>query len=1440
MKKKTLLTSILTIVMCLSLTVGATFALFTSKSEVNIAVSSATVDVKAIASELDTDIAYGSATKNGNEITVERMLPGDSFSFDIAIENYSDVAVQYRTVISNTDGGLFKALKITITEDKEQRVYNGGYVYEDWALLTPSDVDATTADNVRNINVLVEFPDTGVAQDEYQGKACTMKILVEAVQGNATVVNPLTKINDRHYEVNSAEGMMLIDGILSSMDLGEGKGIKFELTDSIDMSGRVWTPINKMWVEFDGNGKTISNLTCETAWRSGFFGYLGGGSIVDLVLENVTAEGTQAGIVAGSVEGSLIQNVTIKGNNSVKFNQEANSGETWGGVGAVAGVAQPIKAGSNITIEGNVTVDYNGLVTEAPYGSVNALITNIDEHITTNGTVTVKDRYIQYVADGFGLDKDGNYLVLSKTGLESFASLVNSGDTFKDKTVILDSNINLEGINWTPIGLTGDQAGFQGTFDGNNKTIFNLTVNNSTRAYQSAGLFGSARYATIKNFTINGANIYNLDVVGNSSNGAAVVVGSSQFASTIDNVDVVDATVTGNRRVAAIVGYFKGTVTNCDVVNATITAIFDESNGEYDNCDKVGGIIGYVNTEGVISKNTIKDSTIKGYRDVGGIVGHGGEITENTVENVTINLDDAHNYKNYTSTDEYDLGLIVGEGTADASNVAINSIVNFGATSVVTSAETIQQALGNGATNLVLGSDINLNEALTFAAGTNVNFDISNKTITAKAGEYAIIAEAGSSVTIGSSAPVTYSRSAVNGGTIVGTIYNQGELIINSGTFNAAEGESYLVLNYKGNLTINGGTFNAGSSYPIYSFDEGNKLVINNAIVNATFGCVNVYGNKSTAEINGGVFNMTGVQGKSSHIAYFSNAEVTINGGSFNKIGDISMSATGGGGICVIYGAKLTINGGYFSGDYADVYNWGGNHPSDGTPVAIEIKGGSYKFKAIEDLITNDYLGTIENDGQYLVTVKPEVADEIEKTLAEGGTVELEDDYFPVASSAGYSKAGLSHAGGTIDGKGNTISASNSDGTWDCTIYTNGGTIKNATVSGGFRGIFTAGLNQDLYIENVIFDDVTYTFSADNGNVNYGVYFTDCVLNGWTSFTNKFKEVVFTDCTFGEGRGYAYCRPYNQTKFVGCHFEEGFAIDGSRNILHFENCTFGADKTPLTIDNYKELISGFVDGTSINGVKYVATLAGLQKAIDNAVNGDVIAFLAEIKGDVTVVQKQDVAFTIDGAGYTFNGVINVNGKSARYATAGLKIQNVNFNADGISEDACIRLGLGTDNSTRYTNNVTVYNCTFSGTNEKVAVKSYTGGDYNVVLEKLTVNAGMHSLAQLQNVEKGLKIIDCKVYSKNGANLNSTEALEMSGCTFDVKGYAIRFGVNGSVNTTEKIFNIANSTLKSACDDGDAVIIFRDNSKFATLTLTNVTLEGSLEMSGNTNQTTIVK
>ena len=185
-------------------------------------------------------------------------------------------------------------------------------------------------------------------------------------------------------------------------------------------------------------------------------------------------------------------------------------------------------------------------------------------------------------------------------------------------------------------------------------------------------------------------------------------------------------------------------------------------------------------------------------------------------------------------------------------------------------------------------------------------------------------------------------------------------------------------------------------------------------------------------------------------------------------------------------------------------------------------------------------------------------ADELVAALEANKGVYLLNDITVAATKGGYSKAGiLQNKAQTIDGGGHTLTVTGAGATWDCAIYTNGGVIRNLTVAGAMRGIFTAGQSADLHIENVVFKNVIYTFNSDGTMPAnpFGVYVSNSTVNGWTSHSDMHTEVVYTNCSFGEGSGYAYCRPYGKTAFVNCTFSAGYSIDKTRTTeLTFANC----------------------------------------------------------------------------------------------------------------------------------------------------------------------------------------------------------------------------------------------------------------------------------------------
>ena len=206
MKKKALLSSILTIALCMSLIAGSTYALFTSSAKVNVSATAGTVEIYATIDE--SSISSGSTlgdNKNlpetsftfdtdSNTIVLDKIVPGDYVDFNILINNTgSNVSIKYRTVIKVAeDNGLWSGLAATI----DGETYTGEYKSSEWEVLAPNAGEIT-------VPVRLELP--AAAGNKYQGKTCTVAYLVEAVQMNGTIEE--TGVNDLANAIaNAAPG----------------------------------------------------------------------------------------------------------------------------------------------------------------------------------------------------------------------------------------------------------------------------------------------------------------------------------------------------------------------------------------------------------------------------------------------------------------------------------------------------------------------------------------------------------------------------------------------------------------------------------------------------------------------------------------------------------------------------------------------------------------------------------------------------------------------------------------------------------------------------------------------------------------------------------------------------------------------------------------------------------------------------------------------------------------------------------------------------------------------------------------------------------------------------------------------------------------------------------------------------------------------------------
>lgn len=189
--------------------------------------------------------------------------------------------------------------------------------------------------------------------------------------------------------------------------------------------------------------------------------------------------------------------------------------------------------------------------------------------------------------------------------------------------------------------------------------------------------------------------------------------------------------------------------------------------------------------------------------------------------------------------------------------------------------------------------------------------------------------------------------------------------------------------------------------------------------------------------------------------------------------------------------------------------------------------------------------------------------------------------------------------GGLLEGAGYTLTGpvyTEGDVTTENGLTVTGGTVQNVTVVDAYRCIGDSKDNpktKDVRLNNVTVDGGSYALNFGYGSADYGLYVTECTLNGWTSYT-KCKEAVFTDCTFGWGnsKSTANLRPYIDTTLMGCRFEgkteaDGtyvpfnimFKADSSGVTLVLENCYAG--DTLITQENLEELLHVDAYGNTI-------------------------------------------------------------------------------------------------------------------------------------------------------------------------------------------------------------------------------------------------------------------
>ena len=277
---------------------------------------------------------------------------------------------------------------------------------------------------------------------------------------------------------------------------------------------------------------------------------------------------------------------------------------------------------------------------------------------------------------------DNPYLINNKADLAQLAVLVNNGNTdYRSAAYQLTADIDLAGDNWLPIG--NNDYPFQGQFDGDNHTIYNLTIKGTDITY--AGLFGrvTSEDSEFKNIKFVGGEI---QISSNFTSHAGFLAGWIENGN-IDNCsstgDVTATTTYSFSYAGGLVGQASSSISDC-YATGNVTAI--SSSNSYSS-SSAGGLVG--ESSSFISDcyatgdvTATSSSSYDYFAYAGGLVGRANSHTPSSPISIFYSILRCYATGDVTATSStpYAGGLVggIGQSKIGTSVAANNSVTGEG------------------------------------------------------------------------------------------------------------------------------------------------------------------------------------------------------------------------------------------------------------------------------------------------------------------------------------------------------------------------------------------------------------------------------------------------------------------------------------------------------------------------------------------------------------------------------------------------------------------------------------------------------------------------------------------------------------------------------------------------------------------------------------------
>ena len=558
--KRALLGSVMAMVLCLAMLVGATFAWFTDTASTGVnKIQAGKLDVALemkdaagqwVSAEGKTLDFVKAADAKGEAILWE---PGCTYTLsELRVVNNGNLALKYKVIITGIQGSA-------------------------------------------KLNEAIEWTIGDVAMGAEQHLA--------AGESNAfTIKGHMKESAGNEYMNESIDGIAIT--VVATQDTVE--------SDSFDKdydAGAEYPVVAVANVNTNGDTVLKDKEEDHTIQVTVPAGALDEG-VQSLKLE-VVKSAAPAGVQVASTESSQSYEVTMK-------DQNGNAVSTNGTLMTVEMNVGKNRTALKLYHDGEKMTNDIGTLTDAAdhyvYDAATGYVTMKVSHFSPFTAVFARDYWTDHAADGYATPVDTANKVVTVSSAEELAlfakEVTDDGKNYSGYTLDLANDVDLGEYLWKPINGYKRLSGI--VVNGNGHTIRNMKVrgytNSSNNSLYGAGFIGDINGAvTVKDIAFDGADVFFVNYAKPqfAGNVGGIVLGYTYGTTLFENVSVTNSSIWGYGKIGILLGMgadpgVKVTFKDCISKNNTIHAAYD-----------MGGLAGMIQRGNGVDNASVENCTVE-------------------------------------------------------------------------------------------------------------------------------------------------------------------------------------------------------------------------------------------------------------------------------------------------------------------------------------------------------------------------------------------------------------------------------------------------------------------------------------------------------------------------------------------------------------------------------------------------------------------------------------------------------------------------------------------------------------------------------------------------------------------------------------------------------------------------------------------------------------